>query len=73
MTKVITVTRRNGDIHETIVDSDFQYDGNIYWQQGYFYVWDKETKKNIRLHRHIMGVTDPKIIVEFSPYYKEAN
>ncbi|KAB2380216.1 AP2/ERF family transcription factor [Bacillus toyonensis] len=64
MTKVITVTRMNGDVHETIVDADFNYDGKVYWQQGYFYIWDKERRKNIRLHRYIMDVTDPNIIVD---------
>ncbi|MGX5581919.1 HNH endonuclease [Bacillus cereus] len=59
MTKVITVTRKNGDVHEILVDADFEFNGTIgVMNVGYPYVYNKDTYTY--LHNYIMGVSSNK-------------
>jgi hypothetical protein len=64
MTKVITVTRRNGDTHEVIVDKGFNYPGKISISaSGHAVI--TQNSKTIYLHRFILGVNkDCDLVVD---------
>ncbi|MCU5510288.1 HNH endonuclease [Bacillus cereus] len=67
MTKVISVTRKNGDSYDVIVDDDFESHTNVLYKSGsygkhYFSLW--RDGKHKRLHRVILGIDDPDIVVD---------
>lgn len=64
MTKVITITRRNGDIHEVLVDKDFEWEGKISISaSGHAVIWLNQ--KLVYLHRFILGVDKQcKLVVD---------
>lgn len=68
MSKIIPVVRRNGDVHEVIVDSDFEIDRKVWVgiTKGAAYAGITIDKKNKKLHRYILGVhnEDPNILVD---------
>ncbi|WP_163258390.1 HNH endonuclease [Bacillus paranthracis] len=68
MSKIIPVVRRNGDIYEVIVDSDFEIDRKVWVgiAKGVPYAGITIDKKNKKLHRYILGVhnEDPNILVD---------
>ncbi|MCU5407988.1 HNH endonuclease [Bacillus cereus] len=68
MSKIIPVVRRNGDIHEVIVDSDFEIDRKVWVgiKKGAAYAGVRIDGKNKKLHRYILGIhnEDPKMLVD---------
>lgn len=60
MTKVITVTRRNGDTHEVLVDDDFECGTVGVDAYGYAYTYIK--RKRFLIHRMVIGASKGELV-----------